>query len=410
RLDLNSFQDFYIILDDPHKSYTPNDEISGQVVLVLKKNLMNVIITLSLLGYVKVKSSISSSSFRTRKTDLFDHIICIYGNDDINVNGNDTEDEQDIQIPENGLTKGEHRFPFVVKLPAKNIYTSISFERGSISYLLRASIGNHSLEQHQQFLKDPDTKSILKCEKLLNIVQPINVSNLPLPKIKTLVVKYPNKKLIKVPSTNTSTANSSGTSITSPEIMTPNDSPKNYDNDNSLLDPSSSLVEVPSLGYLRGELIPVKISLQHIKRVQNTSGIIITLIRICKVDFAPDGPVQNFRKDLSQTIIPLFVDPTTFKTEVSSSLRIPADVFPTIVGCNMVSFQYFIEVIANLSNNKSLSSVNQQSEAVRDDENLDDIVFSATNINSANIFNVDKLKRMKNVLTLNTEVIIGTYR
>lgn len=441
KLDVNSIQDFYILLSDPHKPYLPGDQIKGEIYLSLKRNLVNVSIDLSLIGSIKAKNSISATSFRSKKKTLFNHVIRIYPGPEFNEN--EDFDYPDLQ---NGLTKGQHIFPFIAQLPRENIFTSISFEKGSIGYKLKASIGEITSE---------DESLLFTCEKLLQVLKPINVAALPQPKVKTLVVKYPTKKLKKTIS-HSSTINSSAVSVGSQENLpssgnTPNVitsaynsvSPQadNHTNNNSnasmitksVIDHSKIKlsVEIPSLGYLRGELVPVKVSLQHIKRVQNINGLIITLIRICKVDFGPDGPVQSFRKDLSQTIAPLYVDPQTFQAEINSSVRVPADVFPTITGNELISFQYSIEVILNLSNSKGVK--NHRENVQDDDEDLNRVMTSnnasatqmqrsinagdspGDNFNSSqqvsnSIFNVDKLKRLKNVLTLNTEIIIGTKR
>ena len=53
RLEYNSVDDFYVQLDNPHKVWLPGEEISGQVVLISKKNLANIVITLSLVGLLK---------------------------------------------------------------------------------------------------------------------------------------------------------------------------------------------------------------------------------------------------------------------------------------------------------------------------------------------------------------------
>ena len=100
---------------------------------------------------------------------------------------------------------------------------------------------------------------------------------------------------------------------------------------------------------MRGELIPIKLSINHLRKIQDFNGIIITFVRVCRLDNGPDGVVESFRKDLQQLILPLYVDPVTFQSEINSSLRVPADAFPTILGCPLVSFQYFVEVLINPS-------------------------------------------------------------
>ncbi|OUM55705.1 hypothetical protein BVG19_g5285 [[Candida] boidinii] len=557
KLDLNSIEEFYILLDNPHKTFKPGEEVCGQVILILKKNLSNVLITLSLIGLIKLIGS--GSTFRsTKKTNLFNHTINLYGNSIPNPphtptptqqqqssNHDNMEIETNISNP--GLTKGEHHFPFIVKLPKKDIYTSVTFEKGEIRYSLKASISdsyflnnnsgsgspivsspsNTSLNNNR-FSNSPSSKtsltrnnllnlnntnntttsdssntlsnditnnipdnntltsssntgngtsnqrysndlnnsnnsnkSILTCEKYLSIIKPINLSLLPESQPKILVFRVPKKGLKKTIS-STSTVNSQLSSYSQDfTIMTPisnnNNSPEDdsnnqsnsagqnltgsaavsitssthssSENDNSnnnnnnsnsnnnneeaqkvvfaspLTDnnneseipnklnfqqssqsssTSSSTriandiklsVYTPSMGYLRGEIVPVKINVQHYKKFKSPTGIIVTLIRICRIDQGAEHAIQSFRKDLSQSIVPLFLSPNNkFQYEVTTSLKIPLDCFPTIVGSNMVSFQYYIEVIVNLSNSKAISNQNKAHlDSGMDDEDIYDV-------------------------------------
>lgn len=121
-------RDFYINQESPHKVWKPNEQISGEAVLVLKDDLENVAVRLSLIGEVRIRGSGS----KTHCDQLFEKTTLVYG-------------DQEEVAPEsrsivNGLTKGEHRFPFRLKVPSKNIFTSIKFERGSISYCIRCTL------------------------------------------------------------------------------------------------------------------------------------------------------------------------------------------------------------------------------------------------------------------------------
>lgn len=111
RIDFNSVADFYIQLDKPHKTWLPGDEVPGKIILISKKNLANIVITLSLIGYVKI-NALSHSKLRPIKHSLFDHTIKIYG-DGLLPEALGSVSEADFT---NGLYKGEHVFPFIVKL------------------------------------------------------------------------------------------------------------------------------------------------------------------------------------------------------------------------------------------------------------------------------------------------------
>lgn len=119
-------------------------------------------------------------------------------------------------------------------------------------------------------------------------------------------------------------------------------------------------------GALRGDNIPIKISIHHTKPRKSLNGIILTLYRQTRFDPAyrsqpplkkalssaagGGGSSGTFRKDLAQTVMPLIVDPKTLTTVVKANLRVPEDVFPTITSIpgGEVSFRYYVEVVVDL--------------------------------------------------------------
>lgn len=360
--------DFYIELNDPHKVYIPGEEVAGQIILILNENTINLKLNLSLEGYIKVSSN---SPLRSDKKDeLFNHSIKLYGNSNNN---------------EQGLSSGEHRFPFIVKIPKKNVYTSIKFEKGKITYLLKSTL-----------LLDNEVTPVTK--KLLNIVKPINLLSLPEAHPKVLNFRnISSKKALRATLSSTSSLNSS----------------LSMDSNGSINNDSVRIkLILPYLGYLKGESIPVKLNVKHYRHISNMSGIIVTLIRVCKLDLGRDYEFESYRKDLSQSIVPLVLDQKTFKGDISTTLKIPADCFPTIISPSL-SFQYFVEVLINLSSNgKSASNNynmnNSSSLSLQGMElNDEDIHFSDS---AKPMVNVDNLKKLKNVLTITNEVIIGTER
>lgn len=447
-IDHSSVEDFYILLDNPHKAWHPGEEISGQVILMSRKNLANIVITFSLSGYIKM-NALPHSKLRPMKQTLFNHSIKIYGPD------TDLPSSPELV---NGLYKGEHRFPFVVKLPTKRIYTSIDFGKGAIIYTLKTTLRSVNSEETPLPGQSPSDSSIFRprafsrlhtpsftLEKHIKIVDPIDVAELPPPKPKKLIIKDPRRGKLRRTQSATSTINTTSTinskasdsdHIYSPQyqgavsngnlngsgigILSPGislNSVSQLPNDSNL---NSILVtmELGQRGFLRGELIPVRLSINHLKQVQDTRGIIVTLVRVCRIDHGPQSYFESFRKDLQQLVIPLFVDPVTFSLEISTSLRVPADAFPTITGCPMVSFQYFIEVMLNLSGKPlALENGPMANLVTQDDSSL----LSPGGVNGASFnfqagqdrsefINTDKFKRLKKFLQMTTEVIIGTHR
>lgn len=191
--------------------------------------------------------------------------------------------------------------------------------------------------------------SIHYCEKNLNIIVPINVAKIPKPQTKHAYLKVSDKKLLKTIS-STSTINSNTTQSTNNS----DNSTESGSNFHLQLNKDQALVklsvDMEQSGYLRGETIPIKIRVSHYKPIQSSCGLIVTLIRLCRVDNGPETPLHSFRKDLCQVITPLYIDPQTLTAEVSTTLKVPVDSFPTIVGTGLVTFQYYIEVLANVTN------------------------------------------------------------
>lgn len=522
KIDLSLIADFYIAIDEPHKLWLPGDEISGQIILILRKNLANIAITLALNGYIKINAS-SHLKLRPVKHVLFNHTIKIYGGEEDISSGADNDIDHDPDQFQNGLYKGEHRFPFIVKLPNKRVYTSINFGKGSIAYLLKATIGNMqptapstansptaasptisassqqlNTESSSNATSSPGdttssslriiakakllrmlTNSTQTLEKLINIISPIDVAKLSPPKPKRLTLKDPRNSSRKLSRTQSSTStintfttlssNNSNTTETNrfgdqhreeANITTQQDDassvnmspaigmlhPVTPSSDNSAVTPKPSVtsttnslrqqpdavrvsLEISSLGYLRGELIPIKLNISHLKKIQDSNGIIITFLRVCRLENGSDGLFDSFRKDLYQLIIPLYVDPCTLKSEINTSVRVPADAFPTISGCPLVSFQYFIEVLINLSG-KSIQFDGGDTNTSA--SNAKDLIIGAAS-NTAQVgstfsfdflqpqgsfnskerltyINTDKYKRMKKFLQLTSEVIVGTHR
>ncbi|KAL3423860.1 arrestin [Phlyctema vagabunda] len=148
----------------------------------------------------------------------------------------------------------------------------------------------------------------------------------------------------------------------------------------------TATIELLKSGCLPGETFPLKITVKHTKAIKSMHGVIITLYRQGRIDSAPPlslfvdikgkaaerlkheeyypksktglgglsltsaGSSSVFRKDLSQTFAPIIVDPSSLTAVVNASVRVPEDVFPTILGVpgEMISFKYQVEVVVDL--------------------------------------------------------------
>lgn len=148
----------------------------------------------------------------------------------------------------------------------------------------------------------------------------------------------------------------------------------------------TATVELLKGGCLPGDLLPVRIKIHHNRRIKSLHGIIVTFYRQGRVDYAPPasmfkelseedakrlereeyypksktglgglslssaGSCSVFRKDLSQSVAPLIIDPTSLSAIITTSVRVPEDVFPSIRGVpgGLISFKYYVEVVIDL--------------------------------------------------------------
>ena len=184
-------------------------------------------------------------------------------------------------------------------------------------------------------------------------------------------------------STESSSASSRHTGLLRLHSKSSNNSDHVSSNGHAAGEMVTATIQLLQAGCLPGDKLPLEISISHNRPVKSLQGIIITMYREGHVDTHPAiplGPAQpgkkqeyedyypksrtglgglslssagsssGFRKNLSQKIIPLIVDPQSLHATVKSSIQIPEDLFPTIssVPGAMITFKYFIEVVIDL--------------------------------------------------------------
>ena len=203
-------------------------------------------------------------------------------------------------------------------------------------------------------------------------------------------------------------------------------------------------VELLKAGCLPGELLPLRITVQHTKAVKSVHGVIVTLSRIGKID--PNPPVElfrngnssgrsgtfgrsrnkpthaessrdakKFRKDLSQSIAPLIINPVTMDTSVNLSVKVPEDCFPTIrhVPGDMLRFTYHLEIIVDLGGRLAKSFRGGVSSAQsRFGNAVHGISESgqnwAQNTHPSHIIETEEMARERGLAVVSFEVIVGT--
>lgn len=215
-------------------------------------------------------------------------------------------------------------------------------------------------------------------------------------------------------------------------------------------------IQLSKSGCLPGDSIPITISIQHTKQIKSMHGIIITLYRQGRIDSAPPlsmftditgrdlerlkheeyyprsktglgglsltSPASTgvFRKDLSQTLAPILIDPATLSTVVTASLRVPEDVFPTITGVpgEMISFKYYVEVVIDLGGKLSgqdrhlprlgMVSLPSMTNPTGPVIGRDGGVAPTLAAWGGNIVNTDRIRREKSVVASLFEVVVGS--
>lgn len=207
-------------------------------------------------------------------------------------------------------------------------------------------------------------------------------------------------------------------------------------------------------GCLPGDVLHLRVSINHTKAVKTMQGLIVTIYRQGRIDTHPDiplGPLDHagrqryedyyprsrtglgglslssagssrlFRQDLAQTITPLIVDPQSLIATIKTSVQMPDHVFPTIncVPGGMISFKYFVEVVIDLRGKHvsqdrfmpNLSIINGPQHAYGDAkvsriEGADGTSYSATP--GFHYLITDQIRRNKGVVFTTTEVVVGT--
>lgn len=386
-----------VTLDDPHATYRPRDVLFGQVLLDLKQNVANVRVRLTFIGEVKSKYGTAHK----RGGCFMEKSTVLYGDD----GGLDT-DEMEPTV--NGLTKGVHKFPFSIRVPSgKKIHSSIKFERGSVSYHLMAVF---------ESVVEPEGVSA-KVRTKVNILVPIDVYRYSDAVVKTILLNSNAKsKSHKINSNDhnghlngdvttltTSDGSSEGTKKTISESQIINNLSQRQvlqksksegsksesiqastGQINQLPETSSQVsynavltngmnrdadnqtvkidVRLPHSGFVQGEYIPLTINVSHYREYYHPAGVIATLVRVCKVASGrKEDTKEIYRKDICQSISPLLIESNKLENTISTYLKVPNDIIASMTSLpEHFTFQYFVEVVINLSRKLEIYSHSQK--------------------------------------------------
>ncbi|KAF3005729.1 ph-response sensor protein [Curvularia kusanoi] len=494
-----NFTDFYIQSDDPHRQYVPGDIISGTVIIKVVKPLRITHLVVSLHGYAQVfkNPNAPGDAYKNYSTTVGlgkgKKQGGYFGNGFVSL----FEDEV-VLCGEGKLAEGVYHFNFDLEFPSKGLPSSIDFERGTIRYMLTATLTRPTT-------MSPTTTDDLK----VNLRDTIDIAPIAEPKPRVISLEpISRRKRTKAPRPRPETANAESVLPTptaaegprpssrsesrngaSEEVVGPRSPSPSETSFASQLSSSgasgteygvrsvntvtdaggfissngtratvkgktiTATIDVLKGGFLSGDQIPIRVTVNHNKHIRSLKGIIVTLYRQARVDMHPALPVapnskgdkmkseeyypksrtglgglslssagssHTFRKDLGQSFAPLFVDPRTLTADIKCSVRVPDDVFPTIsnVPGAMISFKYYVEVVVDIQgkltgldrmvSNAGVVTVPSSTASTPGGMGRDEAASNTFSTWGGNFVDTDGIRREKGVISSVFEVIVGT--
>ncbi|KAL7628566.1 ph-response sensor protein [Parahypoxylon ruwenzoriense] len=510
--------DFHIRLQEPHRQYSAGDHVRGHVILSVVKPIRITHLTVALHGFVRVYKHAGAGA---QLGPVNPAIISHERNKSVRYFGNGLaslfQDEQ-VLCGEGRLKPTRFEFEFDLIFPSKGLPSSIDFERGTVSYMVTATL-----------TRPTSIAATSSCETKVALVEKVDIGLLVPPRERKVCMQTLRRRQKKkkkptptiAPSTHRGSMstetqepasdldstraneNSNRSSVSLGEVTTvgppannlprsplrtdliPGDLQSEISGDSVVSNNSGSnsargadasaesvaaskasgndereitaTVELLKGGCLPGDILPVKINIEHNRRIKSMHGIIVTLYRQGRVDYSPPislftaelskedaerleredyyprsrtglgglslssaGSCSVFRKDLSQAVAPLIIDPTTLTANITTSIRVPEDVFPSIknVPGGLISFKYHVEVVLDLGGKLAGQTAGSSQQTSRMGSmgvpggNPASTVGAydlkrLANWNGA-IVDTDHLRREKGVISVSFEVVVGT--
>ncbi|KAL2818505.1 pH-response regulator protein palF/RIM8 [Aspergillus cavernicola] len=316
--------DYYIEPDDPWRSYFPGDVIKGTVVLTVVRPVRITHLVISLQGVVKVFKNNVPAGENPPDVGFLGPGRGRRGAEYLG-NGIATLFEDEVVLCGEGrLKEGIYKFRFEMSFPPYALPSSISFERGTISYMLTSTL-----------TKPTTMNPTISCRRRINLLENIDIAAFPAPKARVVTLepvsrRSKSKGKAKTagsdapesgslePSANGGTAGSDHRPPLSPAPSNVSSSSRLSNSSQSfqiVTDPGSTAssgvrnsearsitpsvsdriitakAEVLRAGVLPGDTLPIKITISHSKQVRSAQGIIITLYRQGRIDMHPTIPI-----------------------------------------------------------------------------------------------------------------------
>ncbi|KAF0643647.1 hypothetical protein FPSE5266_08579 [Fusarium pseudograminearum] len=327
--------DFHIRAEEPHRRYSAGDNVRGAVVIVIVKPVRITHLTVSLHGYVRVLKDPTSVA-KAQGT------VVLPQNGDAarpRYHGNGLaslfQDEQ-VLSGEGRLEPGRYEFGFDLLFPNKGLPSSIDFERGTVSYMVTATL-----------TRPTSIAPTSSCERKVMLVENVDVGLLHTPRPRTIFLEPISKRnrrrksmvidkspaaqsevnevntgheLTETPTEDYREHTADPRSPIQSDLRSEVSGDSGVSNSTSLSRPEVALSQVGTLtsakqqavdkktitatvellkgGCLPGDAISVRVTVQHTKRVKSMTGVIVTLLRQGKIDSNP--PKAFFDESMSQ--------------------------------------------------------------------------------------------------------------
>ncbi|TLD13990.1 uncharacterized protein PgNI_03879 [Pyricularia grisea] len=347
--------DFHVRPVDPHRKYAKGDHVTGAVILTVLRPIRITHLTVALHGFVKVFKSPNAAHEATINTAQIASGVTnrtrYLGNGLASL----FQDEQ-VLSADGKLEAGRYEFNFDLVFPSKvNLPSSIDFERGTISYMISATL-----------TRPTSITPTTVCDRKIYFAEKVDIGSIPAPRPRTISLEPISRRTRRRKTERPSAIGGAdrGSSLGDSHDVTSSDldssrapesvtAESNMGNDAAIEaqqpPQSPTRTEMPdvmseistesaitsssagaSVGYkaseatgsssgsqfgartptveektitasvemlkggcLPGDFVPVKVSVHHIKRIKSVHGVIVTLYRQGRIDSAP--PVSAFQ-------------------------------------------------------------------------------------------------------------------
>ncbi|KAM0260502.1 hypothetical protein ACHAQJ_002735 [Trichoderma viride] len=328
-----SVTDFHVRCDEPHRKYGAGDHVHGAVAIAVVKAVRYTHLVVALHGFVRVLKDPAGNKKGRNITALpqggSSSRPQYHGNGFASL----FQDEQ-VLSGEGRLDPGRFEFRFDLVFPDKGLPSSIDFERGTVSYMITATL-----------TRPVSMSATMTCERKVILVERIDVGLVPPPAPRIIFLEPISRKMKKKKSTmaldkSSVAAVEAADVISEPDTQEPIEDSTDQQSERQGAAPSSDVqseisgesgrsigtamsrsdftqlshmgttimsaqqqavndktitasIELLRGGCLPGDAVSVRVTVQHIKQVKSMTGVIVTLFRQGKIDTSP--PSQLFK-------------------------------------------------------------------------------------------------------------------